>query len=137
MQPEWSQNGSTLDALWRARAPPASTERPVDLWIEREGAECPIPPPSEEQVAARLARLRDWLEKGSARRASRAASGPSCVASGGDGPALGPSAPARKRSEQQHEDPDRREGPEDPALLAAATVGLERELGGEARHHLV
>jgi len=41
-------------------------ERPADLWIEREDAEWRIPPPSEEQVAARLARLRDWLEKGGA-----------------------------------------------------------------------
>jgi hypothetical protein len=41
-------------------------ERPADLWIEREDATWPIPPPSEAQVAARLARLRDWLEKGAA-----------------------------------------------------------------------
>ncbi len=41
-------------------------ERPADLWIEREDAEWPIPPPTPEQVAARLARLRDWLEKGGA-----------------------------------------------------------------------
>jgi hypothetical protein len=41
-------------------------ERPADLWIEREGAEWPIPPPRPEQVAARIARLREWLEKGAA-----------------------------------------------------------------------
>ncbi len=41
-------------------------ERPADLWIEREGAAWPIPPPEPEQVAARLARLREWLEKGAA-----------------------------------------------------------------------
>lgn len=41
-------------------------ERPADLWIEREDAEGPIPPPDEEQVAARLRRLRDWVEKGGA-----------------------------------------------------------------------
>jgi hypothetical protein len=41
-------------------------ERPADLWIEREGAEWPIPPPRPEQVAARIARLRDWLGKGAA-----------------------------------------------------------------------
>ncbi len=41
-------------------------ERPADLLIEREGARWPIPPPGEEQVAARLARLRDWVERGGA-----------------------------------------------------------------------
>src|SRR5262245_1910631 len=41
-------------------------ERPADLWIEREGAQWPIPPPRPEQVAARIARLREWLEKGAA-----------------------------------------------------------------------
>jgi hypothetical protein len=41
-------------------------ERPADLLIEREDAEWPIPPPDERQLAARIARLRDWLEKGGA-----------------------------------------------------------------------
>jgi hypothetical protein len=41
-------------------------ERPADLLIEREGAEWPIPPPRPEEMARRLARLRDWLEKGAA-----------------------------------------------------------------------
>jgi hypothetical protein len=41
-------------------------ERPADLVIEREDAGWPIPPPTPEQMAARLARLRDWLEKGGA-----------------------------------------------------------------------
>jgi hypothetical protein len=41
-------------------------ERPADLLIEREDAQWPIPPPSEAALAARLARLRDWLCKGGA-----------------------------------------------------------------------
>jgi hypothetical protein len=41
-------------------------ELPADLWIEREGAEWPIPPPGEAELAARLARLREWISKGGA-----------------------------------------------------------------------
>jgi hypothetical protein len=41
-------------------------ERPADLLIERVDARWPIPPPSEAEVAARLARLCDWLCKGGA-----------------------------------------------------------------------
>lgn len=41
-------------------------ERPADLWIEREGAAWPIPPPRTDQMAERLGRLRDWIEKGAA-----------------------------------------------------------------------
>jgi len=41
-------------------------ERPADVTIERLGAEYPVPPPRTDQIAARLARLRMWLEKGGA-----------------------------------------------------------------------
>jgi hypothetical protein len=41
-------------------------ERPADLWIEREDAEWPVPPPRPEEIAARLARLREWLVRGAA-----------------------------------------------------------------------
>jgi len=41
-------------------------ERPADLQIERLGAPVPVPPPSANQMAARLARLCEWLEKGGA-----------------------------------------------------------------------
>ena len=41
-------------------------ERPADLQIERLGAPVPVPPPRSDQMAARLARLCEWLEKGGA-----------------------------------------------------------------------
>ncbi len=41
-------------------------ERPAELYIERVGATYPAPPPRPEQIAARLARLRDWIEKSGA-----------------------------------------------------------------------
>jgi hypothetical protein len=50
-------------------------ERPADLYIERISATYPAPAPTEAQVAARFARLRDWVEKGGGlwERMSRAA----------------------------------------------------------------
>ncbi len=39
-------------------------ERPADLWIERVGAPVSAPPPTREQMAARLERLSLWLDKG-------------------------------------------------------------------------
>jgi hypothetical protein len=41
-------------------------ERPATLWIEREGGGAPAPPPRTDQIAARLARLAQWLERGGA-----------------------------------------------------------------------
>jgi hypothetical protein len=41
-------------------------ERPADLYIERIGAAYPAPPPTPEQIEARLARLGDWIEKSGA-----------------------------------------------------------------------
>jgi hypothetical protein len=41
-------------------------ERPATLWIEREGGEVLAPPPRTDQIAARLARLAEWLTKGGA-----------------------------------------------------------------------
>jgi len=42
------------------------TERPADLWIERVGGPVSAPAPRPDQLAARLARLCEWLEKGGA-----------------------------------------------------------------------
>jgi len=39
-------------------------ERPADLVIDRIGATYPAPPPRTDQVAARLARLGEWLRQG-------------------------------------------------------------------------
>ncbi|MCR9094130.1 MAG: hypothetical protein NXI30_07930 [bacterium] len=39
-------------------------ERPADLFIEREDATWPIPPPTPERVRAQLALLETWLVKG-------------------------------------------------------------------------
>lgn len=39
-------------------------ERPADLWIERVGGPVSAPAPRPEQMAARLERLCEWLEKG-------------------------------------------------------------------------
>lgn len=52
-------------------------ERPADLYIERVGATYPAPPPTPAQMAARFARLRDWVEKSGAlwERMSKAALG--------------------------------------------------------------
>jgi hypothetical protein len=41
-------------------------ERPATLWIEREGGEVLAQPPRTDQIAARLARLAEWLERGGA-----------------------------------------------------------------------
>ncbi len=41
-------------------------ERPATLAIEREGAPAAAPPPRTDQIAARLARLREWLLRGGA-----------------------------------------------------------------------
>ncbi len=41
-------------------------ERPADLWIEREGAVYPMPPPRTDWLADRLEKLARWLEKGGA-----------------------------------------------------------------------
>ena len=41
-------------------------ERPADLFIERVGAEYPIPPPRTDEVAGRLAKLARWLDRGGA-----------------------------------------------------------------------
>jgi hypothetical protein len=41
-------------------------ERPADLLIEREGAAYPIPPPTTDQIAARLDKLCRWLDRGGA-----------------------------------------------------------------------
>jgi hypothetical protein len=41
-------------------------ERPAELAIERVGDDAPWPPPRTDQIAARLARLAEWLEKGGA-----------------------------------------------------------------------
>jgi hypothetical protein len=41
-------------------------ERPADLMIEREGATYPPPPIRTDQLAARLDKLRRWLERGGA-----------------------------------------------------------------------
>jgi hypothetical protein len=52
-------------------------EQPADLYIERVGATNPAPPPTPEQIAARFARLRDWMTKSGAlwERMSKAALG--------------------------------------------------------------
>ena len=52
-------------------------ERPADLYIERIGAGYPAPPPTPEQMAARFARLQDWITKAGAlwERMSKAALG--------------------------------------------------------------
>jgi hypothetical protein len=52
-------------------------ERPADLYIERAGATYPAPPPTPQQIAARFARLREWMEKSAAlwERMSKAALG--------------------------------------------------------------
>jgi hypothetical protein len=41
-------------------------ERPAQLAIEREGAPASAPPPRTDQIAARLARLAEWLTSGGA-----------------------------------------------------------------------
>lgn len=41
-------------------------ERPADLLIERVGAEYPIPPPTTDAIAGRLAKLERWIEQGGA-----------------------------------------------------------------------
>jgi len=41
-------------------------ERPADLWVEREGALYPMPPPRTDHVAERLEKLSRWLDKGGA-----------------------------------------------------------------------
>jgi hypothetical protein len=40
------------------------SERPADLYIERIGAEYPPPPVRSDQIAARMERLRTWLDTG-------------------------------------------------------------------------
>ena len=39
-------------------------ERPADLWIERVGAEYPLPPLGSESIAGRIDKLCRWLDKG-------------------------------------------------------------------------
>jgi hypothetical protein len=70
--------GEKRDGNWLPLAPNAEfvlvrqyfndweRERPADLYIERAGATSPAPPPSPDQIAARFARLRMWLERGGA-----------------------------------------------------------------------
>lgn len=40
------------------------TEKPADLFIEREGADWPIPPPRTDWTADHLEKLSRWIEKG-------------------------------------------------------------------------
>ncbi len=79
--------GEPRDGNWLALAPNAEfvlvrqyfndweRELPADLYIERVGATYPVPPPTPEQMAARFARLRDWITKAGAlwERMSKAA----------------------------------------------------------------
>ncbi len=81
------RNGEQRRGNWLALAPNAEfvlvrqyfndweRERPADLYIERIGATYPAPAPTPEQIAARFARLRDWIAKSGAlwERMSKAA----------------------------------------------------------------
>jgi hypothetical protein len=70
--------GEPREGNWLALAPNAEfvlarqyfndweREQPADLYIERVGATYPAPAPTPEQMAARFARLQDWITKAGA-----------------------------------------------------------------------
>ena len=65
--PNSSWLASEPDAAWllvRQYFADWETERPADLVIERVGARYPPPPPDPRTIAARLGRLRRWLDAG-------------------------------------------------------------------------